>query len=365
MRITGLKIRSIRVQRQHRTVVGAGIDTPIAGASDAPTLSRFAFLQLQTDEGLCGLGEWSDLEPGLEPARLKGQLEALLLGRNPFDLEAIFALFPLDRSTRCAVDSALYDLMGKALGVPVYQLLGGRYRPQVEVSWVVYIREPDLIADEIRQMRSQGFDAFKLKVGSRIEHDENCVRLIRESAGPQAQLKLDASGAWSLEEAIEYIPRLAQYGLLAVESPVRGRGAEDLARVRQAVEVPIIEHVWDRWDYVLDLVHHQSVDIINLFPEGCGGLFRCKKVLALAEAAGIGALLGSTVELGVGTAGQVHLGVSSPGISYPSDLIGPAMYQEDVITCPFTYQAGGLAPPEGPGLGVELDLAQLERLGGN
>lgn len=229
MKITGVQIRSIQVRRQHRTIVGVGIGTPIAGAGDAPTLSRFAFLQLHTDEGFCGLGEWSDLEAGLEPARLKGQLEALLLGQSPFDLESIFATFPLDRSTRCAVDSALYDLMGKALGVPVYQLLGGRFRPQVEVSWVVYIRQPELIADEIRQMRAQGFDAFKLKVGSRIEHDETCVCIIRESAGPQAQLKLDASGAWSLAEAVEYIPRLGQYGLQAVESPVQGRGAEDLA----------------------------------------------------------------------------------------------------------------------------------------
>ncbi len=360
MRITGVRIQSAEVSRQHRTVVGTGIHTPVATAADAPTRSRFAFLQLDSDQGICGLGEWSDLEAGLEPAALRGQLEALLVGRDAFDLESIFAAFPLDRSTRCAVDSALYDLMGKALGVPVYTLLGGRFRPQVEVSWVVYIREPELIGEEIAQMRSRGFRAYKLKVGSRIEHDEACVRIIREAAGPEAQLKLDASGAWTLAEAVEYIPRLAQYGLQAVESPVQGRGAEDLARVRRAVEVPIIEHVWDRWDYVLDLVRHQSVDIINLFPEGCGGLFRCKKVLALAEAAGIGALLGSTVELGVGTAAQLHLGVSSPGISYPSDLIGPAMYQEDVITRPFEYQAGALVPPEGPGLGVDLDLERFD-----
>ncbi|MCC7265068.1 MAG: mandelate racemase/muconate lactonizing enzyme family protein [Candidatus Latescibacteria bacterium] len=363
MKITGVQIRQVQVPRQHRTIVGTGVDTPVAGVGDAPTRSRFAFLLLQSDEGVCGLGEWSDLEAGLEPAALRGPLESLLLGRNPFDLEAIFTAFPFDRSTRCAVDSALYDLMGKALGVPVYELLGGCYRPQVEVSWVVYIRQPELIGEEIARMRDRGFGAFKLKVGSRIDHDETCVRIIRETAGPGARLKLDASGAWTLAEAIEYIPRLAQYGLQAVESPVQGRGAADLARVRQAVEVPIIEHVWDRWDYVLELVRHQSVDIINLFPEGCGGLFRCKKVLALTEAAGIGALLGSTVELGVGTAAQVHLGVSSPGITLPSDLIGPAMYREDVITQPFAYEGGALVPPSGPGLGVELDLAQLERLG--
>jgi muconate cycloisomerase len=213
MKIASIQIQQVRVRRQHRTVVGSGVHTAVASAGDAPTLSRFAFLQLYTDEGLCGLGEWSDLEPELDPARLQGQLEALLLGRSPFDLESIFAAFPLDRSTRCAVDSALYDLQGKTLGVPVYQLLGGRCRAQVEVSWVVYIRQPELIAAEIQAMSAQGFTAFKLKVGSRIEHDEQCVGIIRQRAVPQAQLKLDASGAWTLAEAVEYIPRLAQYGL--------------------------------------------------------------------------------------------------------------------------------------------------------
>jgi len=334
----------------------------IPGADAAPTESRFAILELETTEGICGVGEWSDLSGDLDLPVLQEGLEAKLVGRNPFDLEAILGDLGFDRSTSCAVDSALFDIAGKALGVPAYQLIGGKVRERVEVSWVVYIRTADLIAEEIREMRERGFTAFKLKVGSNIEHDEECVRLIRETTGPEGQIKLDASGVWSLEEAEENIRRLVQYGLQAVESPVRGRGARDLARVREGVEVPIIEHVWERWDYALDLVRHQAVDIINLFPEGCGGILRCKKVLALAEAAGMDALLGSTVELGVGTAAQLHLGVSSPGISYPSDLIGPALYQEDVIAGPFEYVEGTLAVPEGPGLGVELDRDKLARL---
>ncbi|MBI2504099.1 MAG: mandelate racemase/muconate lactonizing enzyme family protein [Candidatus Latescibacteria bacterium] len=362
MKITKVQIHPVAVKRRHRTVVGSGSGMEIPGADAAPTESEFAFLELETDEGISGVGEWSDLGQAFDPVAMQRQLEENLVGINPFDLEALFAHLQVDRSTCCAVDSALYDLMGRALEVPVYQLIGGRVRERVEVSWVVYIRQVKLISTEIQQMQEMGFNAFKLKVGADIGHDETCVRLIRQTAGPQAQIKLDASGVWSLEEAIAYIRRLEQYGLQGVESPVRGRCAADLARVREAVNTRIIEHVWDRWDYVLDLVHHQAVDIINLFPEGCGGIFRCKKVLAVAEAAGIEALLGSTVELGVGTAAQVHLGVSSPGITYPSDLIGPAMYQEDVIDPPFEYMNGGLAPRETPGLGVALDRAQLRRL---
>ncbi|OGG53192.1 MAG: hypothetical protein A3F84_13615 [Candidatus Handelsmanbacteria bacterium RIFCSPLOWO2_12_FULL_64_10] len=380
MKITGLDIHPVTVRRQHRTVVGQGRGTFIPGADAAPTRSHFAALELRTSEGITGLGEWSDVAaPGrlvsstfrtkgygppedLDIPALRAVLERALVGRSPFDIEAILSDLDLDRSTLCAVDSALYDAVGKALNTPVYNLIGGRVRDRMKISWVVYIRTTDLIGDEMRAMVDRGFTAFKLKVGSDIAHDEACVRIMRETAGPDAEIKLDASGAWTVEEAIQNIQRLTPYNLQGVESPVKGRGAADLAQVRHAVGVKIIEHVWDRWDYILDLIQRKSVDVINLFPEGCGGIHRCKKVLALAEAAGIDALLGSTVELGVGTAAQVHLGVSGPQVCYPSDLIGPAMYTEDIITRPFDYVEGHLAPPEGPGLGVELDRDQLERL---
>ena len=364
MKITAIQIHPVSVKRRHRTVVGGGRKMIIPGMDAEPTTSHFAILELETDEGIIGIGEWSDTPGDLDFRVLKAGLEAKLLNRSPFDMEAIFSDFRFDRSTACAVDSALYDIVGKALGTPVYNLIGGRVRDGVKVSWVVYVRTADLIAQEMREVVSQGFTAFKLKVGSNIDHDDDCVRIIRETAGPEAEIKLDASGNWTVDEAVENIRRLAQYDLQGVESPVRGRGAADIARVRNVVDVRIIEHVWDRWDYAMDLIKHRAVDIINLFPEGCGGIYRCKKMLALAEAAGMDALLGSTVELGVGTAAQVHLGVSSRAICYPSDLIGPRMYTEDVVTQPFGYVDGHLYPPEGPGLGVELDRDALERLRG-
>ena len=364
MKITGLEIHPVAVSRIHHTTVGHGREMEIPDADAAPTVSQFAVLELETDEGITGLGEWSDIPGVWEMGEIEGRLTGKLVGCDPFAMEVILGGLDEDRSTSCAVDGALFDIKGKALGVPVYQLMGGRARERVEVSWVVYVRTEDLIGEEIARMRERGFGAFKLKVGSRIEHDDACVRIIRETAGPEAQIKLDASGVWAPDEAVENVRRLAQYDLQGVESPVRGRGAEDLARVRQQVEVPIIEHVWERWDYVMELVNCQSVDIVNLFPEGCGGLLRCKKILAVVEAAGMEALLGSTVELGIGTAGQVHLGISSPGIAYPSDLIGPAMYRDDVIADPFTYVDGGLLAPESPGLGVELDRERLDQLRG-
>ena len=102
---------------------------------------------------------------------------------------------------------ALYDLMGKAAGVPVYRLLGGARRTEIAISAVIYIRDPLLVAEEVRERRSQGFRDFKLKVGLGIDHDEASLAAVREAAGPDAKIKIDPNGAWTVDEAIRYLRR--------------------------------------------------------------------------------------------------------------------------------------------------------------
>jgi muconate cycloisomerase len=364
MKIKDLSLDHVAVHRQYRTVVAEpGQEIVRAGAE--PTLSHFYILRVQTDEGITGLGEVSDIDERIPSrAELERQLKAALVGVDPFRLEALMTGkvrfdSPL---VDCAVDSALYDIQGKKLGVSVSDLVGGRVRDAVLTSWVVYIRTPDLVGDEMAEMIARhGFTAFKLKVGIDFDHDDECVRIMREVAGPAAQIKLDASGAWTKDEAIRNIRRMERHGLQGVETPVGGRDPRDLAAVRQAVETPIIEHVGRDLGAAAAMARHASVDIFNVATVSAGGIYRAKKLLGLAEAAGIDCLLGSTVELGIGTAGQLHLAGTSAIVTYPSDLIGPALYIDDVLAEPFRYDGGTLPVPTGPGLGVELDVQKLAR----
>jgi muconate cycloisomerase len=364
VKVTDLSLDQIAIHREYRTVV-AGPGQEIVGVGAEPTLSHFYILRVQTDEGITGLGEVSDFDEGSEfPSRaeLERQLKTVLVGEDPFKLEALFQekirfASPL---IDCAVDSALYDIQGKKLGVSVSDLIGGRVRDEVVVSWVVFIRKPELVGDEIRRMTARcGFTAFKLKVGIDIDHDDQCVRIIRETAGPTAQIKLDASGAWTKDEAIRNIRRLEKYNLQGVETPVQGRDPREMAEVRQAVDTPIIEHVGRNFGAALAMAKHGSVDIFNVATVSAGGIYRAKKLLGLAEAAGIDCLLGSTVELGIGTAGQLHLAGTSSIVNYPSDLVGPALYTDDILATPFRYTEGTLPVPQGVGLGVELDEQKL------
>lgn len=362
MRITGVELQPLSVLRSYHTIVAEPKRT-IPPADAAPTRSYFLLLRLHADDGTVGLGEVSDVEQSeLNAPALLPRLEDALLGADPFDLEALSHRVRLGSLVDCAVDSALYDLQGKALGVPAHDLVGGRFRDRVLVSWVVYIRQPHLVEQEMAEMVGRGFTCFKLKVGLDVDHDDECVRIMREVAGPAAQIKLDASGAWTVDQAIANIRRLEKHGLQGVETPTNRRDVAGMARIRRSVGVPIIEHVGQDLHAALEFVRQEAVDVFNVSTVSAGGIFPAKKLLAIAEAAGIQCLLGSTVELGVGTAAQLHLAASSAVVTYPSDLIGPAMYVDDYLTEPFKYEGGCLPVPTGPGLGVTVDPARLARL---
>ncbi|MBI2302030.1 MAG: mandelate racemase/muconate lactonizing enzyme family protein [Armatimonadetes bacterium] len=366
MRITDVTLHGVQTPRRYATVCAA----PGGGADATVECSRHYLLELHTDVGLTGIGEVSDVEmvpvytPGYVPPRdaLLETYRWWLVGRDPFDRGRLHAERPLNGLAAAAADMAVHDLLGKAAGVPVYKLLGGMTNPRPLLCWVAFIRD-DLRAlrEELAEKVAAGFRAFKLKVGVDLDLDDERLAVAREVAGPHAELKIDASGAWDVPGAIAAIERLQRHGLAGVETPVPVGQVEDLAAVRRAVDVMILEHA-NEFELALRMIRADAVDVINTYVGGVGGIYPLIKMLALCEAAQVGVLLGSTLELGVGTAAQLHVAASTATLALSSDLIGPAMYTDDVITEPFVYADSTLRIPQGPGLGVELDRDKLEQL---
>ena len=134
-----------------------------------------------------------------------------------------------------------------------------------------------------------------------------------------------------------------------------------MRRVREATGLPLLEHV-STPAQAIRYAQARAVDVFNVSCVGCGGIFRAKKVLAVAEATGTPCLLGSTVELGIGTAAQLHLAASSPAVTWPSDLVGPLVYTSDVVMEPWRWRDGRLGVPTGVGLGVTLDPEAVDAL---
>ncbi|NUP99119.1 MAG: mandelate racemase/muconate lactonizing enzyme family protein [Armatimonadetes bacterium] len=366
MKITGLDLHGVRTPRRYGTVCAAD-----GGGADVTVEESYHYvLELHTDTGLTGLGEISDVEmvpnytPDDVPPRevLEETLRWWLTGRDPRRRESLYLERPFRGLVAAAVDMAIHDLLGQAWGVPVYDLLGGLTNPSPLICWVVFIRDDlALLREEIAEQLAAGFRAFKLKVGVDAELDDARLAVVREIVGPQAEIKIDASGAWSVDEAIATIGRLSRHNLAGVETPVPRGHVEELAAVRRAVTVPILEHAND-FELALAMIRADAVDVINTYVGGMGGLYPLQKMLALCEAAQVGVLLGSTLELGIGTAAQLHAAVSTSTLCMSSDLIGPAMYTADVIAEPFVYADSSLRLPTAPGLGVRLDRQRLEEL---
>jgi len=348
--------------------------------------SAFAFVRLTTDDGSTGIGEISDIErPESMPsaAEIEKQIGRFLLGEDPREVDRLTVEMydaidfgPLDfhsfqQLALAAVDTALYDLVGNHYGVPVYQLLGGRTQ-DVTACWVVFTsQDPGMLEslrEEVETRVAAGFSAFKLKVGEvDPEVDAERIKAVREIAGDDAQIFVDAQGVWELDEAIETIRYFESIGIDGVETPVGSSGTDidtsgyyydiplipsELATVREEVDTPIFEHVLDP-EFGLDLAQEDAVDLFTV--EVCsGGISRAERILSIAESAGIDARLGSTVELGPGTLAASSLGAASTAVTYPCDLIGPLVYDDDVVESPVEYENGTLRPSDEPGFGYSL-----------
>ena len=396
MRIAEVRVRQVAVPRIYDTYCA---DPKNLKNTIDHGRSTYQIIELIT-RGPAGVGEVSDIAPRMNApsARaLQTMLSGVLLDGDVREWRSLCGrvdeALPRDwypelrQLIRFGVEIAFLDLIGRIHGLPVHELLGGRCRRAAPVSWVAFLRGGATLTDELQALEREvtdqtaaGMKAFKLKVGEDHERDLERVRLTRGIAGPAAYIKVDASGFWEEEEAPSRLEEMAEAGADACETPIRALSrpmsrddparieadadgiAAALARVRSSSPLPIIEHVADLGDvFLAAVIRHQAVDIVNVVPCQAGGLRRAQRLIHAAETAGIPALLGSTVELGPGTAGSVQLAVASASVRIPSDLVGPGLLQGDVCTTPFALSGGELAPFEGPGLGIDLDEEKMER----
>jgi L-alanine-DL-glutamate epimerase-like enolase superfamily enzyme len=371
VKIVDLRVHPVTVARRYSTAAGGG-----TGAVDR---SHYYFLELETDSGLVGLGEVSDINPRTQldgqpitADRFAAQLRTYLIGRDPFDLERLerdigTPAFPIRSHMAAAVDVACHDLIGKATGQPLYQLLGGRFHAQLPVCWVAYIRSPREMEPEIAEKVAQGFRAFKLKVGRNIEDDVARVKMVRELAGEEGHIKLDANGAWSADEAVANLARLAPYRPAAIETPIPVGDVEAMRALKRRMGemgIPYMEHAGSP-ETTLEYVRAGVVDVFKISAGALGGLRHARKTVAIVEAAGAAAYVGSTVERGLATTALGHFAISSAACGWPCDLRGPLLLDGDALTRPVEYEHGHLIVPDGPGIGASLDFAKLRALSGD
>ena len=337
--------------------------------------SPYVIVRIHTDGDLVGLGE-ATLAPRWSGETSKGCVAAideilapLLIGEDPTQINALRArvdkAITLNPFTKAAVEMALWDLAGKAAGVPVYQLLGGRVRDAMPIKMVVgAFPVPDAVALANRFLE-WGVRCLKVKVGLDPQTDLERVRSVRELAGPDIPIGIDANCGWTPPVARRMLKQLEECDILFAEQPIPPTHVQEIAQLRRNSTIPIMadESVFtlsDAWE----VTSHAAADILSVYPGKHGGIAATREIAHVARAAGIVCHMGSNLELGIATAAMLHLACAEPAFAsetYPDDLIGPLYHEADMITQPLDLGPEVARPPEGPGLGVELDEEQLER----
>lgn len=342
----------------------------IKGAIGIHSESPFVLLRVHTDEGITGLGEvsctpvWSGEDNVTAVHIIHNFLEPALKGEDPRDIErltarmrrAVFA-HPF---TKSGVEIALWDILGKASGQPVYRLLGGAVRDRIPIKMSVSGASPERASEIAEWAVNKGLSALKVKVGIEPQGDIERVAAVRKVVGPNFRVGIDANGGWSVRVAIQTIRRIVeQSNIFFAEQPVSAVNLDWLAEVRRNVTVPVMaDESCNTPQDAIAIVRQGAADILSAYVGKGGGIGPARKVTAIAEAAGLTCTVGSNLELGVASAAMAHLAASSPGVGaedFPCDILGPLGYAHDMLANPIEYRDGAVYVPQGPGLGVELD----------
>jgi muconate/chloromuconate cycloisomerase len=335
---------------------------------------NFVFVRLETRDGHVGWGEaaclggptWSEESAESIAATIERYIGPWLIGRDAARIEALRGEMARrvqgNPFARAAVEMALWDVNGRALGVPVTRLLGGRVRDAVPLSWSLAVTDPDAEVAEARDLVAHGHRIFKVKTAAHpVAHDVARIRRIREAVGPDVSLRVDANQGWDRATALRAIRQMEPCDLAFVEQPVPRWDLEGLAQIGRSVSVPIMadESCFSPQD-ALAIAKLGGVSILGLKLTKSAGILGTLAISRVAEAAGLGAYVGCMIETSLGTAAYLAVGVVAPPVTWGCELFGPLLLAGDVVRRPVQYRDGAILALEEPGLGVEVDETMLK-----
>lgn len=364
MRITGLTTTPVAVP--YRT------DEVWAFGTRSGQIS--VLLELETDEGVVGLGEAAAYPSAEIVLAAFRTVEPLVLGEDPLAIERLVHRIDLvgtwhhvraSSPAIAAVEMACWDVLGKVCGQPLVTLLGGKFRDRVEYFYYTARADPDELAEEGRRATDAGFGTCYVKaVHDDPRLDVERVAALRDGAGPSARIRVDANEAWSPGTAIRTVRAMEASGLELVEQPVSGRNLAEMAHVRSRIDTPLLanEASWTRHDQ-LAVLRAGAADALSADNQADGGLLNLKRSAGICEAAGIPVVKHSLGELGVALAAATHAIAATPTFRCANQAYG-ALLDDDVIAGPVGldgYDGGFREVPTGPGLGVELDSEKVAR----
>src|SRR5690606_35776960 len=234
-------------------------------------------------------------------------------------------------AAKAAIDIACYDAVGKALGVPVYDLLGGRYHDEFPITHVLSIGTPEHMADEAEQRVNEGYRSLKMKVGTDVSEDVKRIQAVRERVGELIAIRIDVNQGWvNSSTTLQAMKKLEDCSPDWLEQPVKADDIEAMVEIKSKISVPImIDEGLRGIREMREIIAKRAADKVNIKLMKCGGIYPAMKLAHMAEMAGIECQVGSMVESSVGSAAGFHVAFSKK-IMTSVELTGPLKFSRDI-----------------------------------
>jgi L-alanine-DL-glutamate epimerase-like enolase superfamily enzyme len=335
--------------------------------------STVVVIEIETDEGITGLGESICLQSPAEAVELLIQgTKPLLIGQDPFDtepigkrIEGLGAWNPFGRHfagyALGGIDMALWDIAGKACNQPLYKLLGGKIRSKAEGFKFIPHGEPETMAAEAQAAVAQGYRTIYCKYTD-IEHLENAIKAMRQRIGEKPKLWVDFNQTLSPGFAVAFLKKMENLRIDIAEQPILRSNLDGMAYVRNAVPTQILAHEssWTISD-TLNVIQKGAADIISAEPRMSWGILATKKAAALAEAAGMPVVMHSAAELGIAQAAFLHVIASTPNFILANQCMYDWFDDDYLEGGKLAFDGPFLTVPEAPGIGVALDRDKMSK----
>ena len=353
-----MKITEVRLGR-----ISVPLRVPFKTALRSVSSVEDIVVEVHTDTGHVGYGEAPPTgaitgdTTGAIVGALQDHIIKTLLGRDVDEFEDL--MYALDRcvvkntSAKAAMDMALWDLYGQLYGIPVYKLLGGA-RKQIVTDITISVNDPEEMARDTVDAVRRGYDTLKVKVGANPSLDVARLSAVRQTAGPEVRIRIDANQGWEPKQAVRILNQMQEKGLDIefVEQPVKAHDFAGLKYVTERSYVPVLadESVFSPAD-ALTILQMGAADLINIKLMKCGGIWNALKIASAAEVYGVECMIGCMLEGKISVNAAVHLACAKQIIT-KIDLDGPVLCREDPFRGGSVFQEQLITVSEDPGLGI-------------
>ena len=365
-------MKNLKIDKIEVIELNISLKEPISISLGTHYLAENVVIKIYADNGLVGTGEASP-EINIVGETQSAEIEIAKLiatginGKDPLAIEDRIQdmdhIIDGNYTIKSAFDMALYDLLAKQAGLPLYQLLGGGNTREIYTDMTVYLGTPGRMAEQALEYKNEGFPTIKVKLGTSAEEDIERIRAIREAIGDEIPLRIDANQGWDTVTAIKILKALEQFNIDHCEEPIPKWNNTDLRRVRDNSPIPIMadESVFDHRD-AFRLASMGACDYFNIKFAKSGGIHNAIKINAIAEGAGIKTQVGCMSESRYALTALTHFVAARNNVVW-FDIDSSLSHAEDPVTGGIQYRGKGKWElPQVPGIGGDFDPEFLEKM---